>query len=980
MTSADGHYFLTGLAPGRYVLTYRDCGRGGAGAPQPGTPVMISGTGLVRLAPVTLRPATRSVRSVPSPPRRFTAAQVRGRASASRLGGIAGRVTNVAGHPLKNVCVSVNFRTGAVGLVTSKDGTYNTGKGFLPAGRYTVQFTASCYPGDPLSAGNLAPQWYKNKISAANADPVIIRAGKIARGISAVMRPGGTIAGLVRSRSGAKIAHVCVFLLSSDGKKFVSEATTNTAGSYRIPALDRGRYRVLFEPGCRRRSPYLPQWWPGAPSQRTSKLVRVRFATLTSHVDATLVLGGKITGVVRFKNRHGRPLRGICVSAEGRGALASTSFDASTGRNGGYVLEGMPTGSYSLSFGPGCNSNGNLLFQNYGHPVSVRAETTKVINAYLQPGGILAGRVTAAADGKPLGGICVGIGGLGDVTFTGSDGTYRMEQIRPGRYAVGFFGGCGNSGSYAPQYFRGRTRFVNAAGIRITGGKVSAGIDAAMKPGSTISGTVTSASGAKLGGICVGALNPGLARFLGDSFLLGDTISRKGSYNIANLAAGQYEVVFFSCGLSNYVPQWYRSAPNEGAASLLDVPAVTAVTGINAVLKPAGSIAGSVISKRGHPLSVVCITAINQRSGTSVQDVIFDQDQYVLSGLAPGRYKVRFDDCDGSGYASQWYSGKSSQRSANIVTVRARRTTRGIGAALSRGSGSISGRAIAKATGRPLAGICVVASSSATFAFAATDPAGKYTVKGLVSGGYHLFFSGCREGSRYARQERPGVVRVHSPGHVTGINAALVLGGSIAGTVLGGQPAKPQRGVCVDVVTADHGTFVDAAVTRKGGRYVMRDVPPGQYKVFFGDPACPVAPGGLAQQWYNAKHTSAAATVVAVRPGQATNRIDATLQRDGTISGTVTGPPPAANPLAGSCVTAMPLSGARPVIAVSQASGYKLTGLVPGRYLVEFRSGCGTSGYQTQWWKDAGSRTAATIVRVGPGTTRTGIDASLRAS
>src|SRR5262249_35911414 len=157
---------------------------------------------------------------------------------ASRLGGVAGRVTDVAGHPLKNVCVSVNFGTGSVGLATSKDGTYSTGKDFLPAGRYTVQFTASCDPDAPGSAGNWAPQWYKNKLDAAKADPVIIRAGKITRGISAVMRRGGTVAGHVRNRSGAKIANVCVFLLSSDGKEFVGQATTNTAGSYRIPALD----------------------------------------------------------------------------------------------------------------------------------------------------------------------------------------------------------------------------------------------------------------------------------------------------------------------------------------------------------------------------------------------------------------------------------------------------------------------------------------------------------------------------------------------------------------------------------------------------------------------------------------------------------------------------------------------------------------------------------------------------------------------
>jgi hypothetical protein len=158
---------------------------------------------------------------------------------------------------------------------------------------------------------------------------------------------------------------------------------------------------------------------------------------------------------------------------------------------------------------------------------------------------------------------------------------------------------------------------------------------------------------------------------------------------------------------------------------------------------------------------------------------------------------------------------------------------------------------------------------------------------------------------------------------------ALVNGGSIAGTVLGGRSAKPERGVCVDVLTADRGSFVNWAVTRRGGRYVVPNLPAGRYKVFFGDPSCLDPPGGLAPQWYNGQHTKAAATVVVVRPGQATNGIGATLRSDGMISGMVTGPAPADTSLPGICVAARPLSGARPVVAVSQASGYRLTGLVP---------------------------------------------------
>jgi hypothetical protein len=91
----------------------------------------------------------------------------------------------------------------------------------------------------------------------------------------------------------------------------------------------------------------------------------------------------------------------------------------------------------------------------------------------------------------------------------------------------------------------------------------------------------------------------------------------------------------------------------------------------------------------------------------------------------------------------------------------------------------------------------------------------------------------------------------------------------------------------------------------------------------------------------------------------------------------VTGPAHAK--LTGACVAAVPL-GARsvPVIAVTRSGRYSVIDLTPGRYRVEFSSGCGASGYVTQWWKNAGSKSTATIITVPASTVKTGIDAVLR--
>ncbi len=117
--------------------------------------------------------------------------------------------------------------------------------------------------------------------------------------------------------------------------------------------------------------------------------------------------------------------------------------------------------------------------------------------------------------------------------------------------------------------------------------------------------------------------------------------------------------------------------------------------------------------------------------------------------------------------------------------------------------------------------------------------------------------------------------------------------------------------------------------------------------------------------------------------GSDTAGIGATLGGDGTITGVVT--TAAHKPVTGECVTASPvnpvpdpLSGAvpHPVVAISSGS-YVLTGLVPGKYTVEFSTGCGASGFHSQWWHNAGSAGQATVITVPANAIINGISAIL---
>jgi hypothetical protein len=71
----------------------------------------------------------------------------------------------------------------------------------------------------------------------------------------------------------------------------------------------------------------------------------------------------------------------------------------------------------------------------------------------------------------------------------------------------------------------------------------------------------------------------------------------------------------------------------------------------------------------------------------------------------------------------------------------------------------------------------------------------------------------------------------------------------------------------------------------------------------------------------------------------------------------------------------------QPEIATTDADGsYALTAMLPGRYKVEFTTGCGDVGWATQWWNDAGSARTAVVITVPAVTTITGVNAVLQRS
>ena len=337
---------------------------------------------------------------------------------------------------------------------------------------------------------------------------------------------------------------------------------------------------------------------------------------------------------------------------------------------------------------------------------------------------------------------------------------------------------------------------------------------------------------------------------------------------------------------------------------------------------------------------------------------------------------MAFNQCTAAPrYPEQWYRGQTSVASATPVTIKAGATTGGIDATM-RSGGIVTGRVV-NASGMPVNDVCVVAynPNTAQIGFATTGKTGTYTMRGLATGRYTVSFSPCNLGVNLVTAARH--IKVRAPHTTNGVNARLVPGGSASGVITVAGSASPVAYACVEFISANPANAGGFGITGADGSYRATGIAPGKYQVYVNDPLCGLSVAGLAPQWYNDQPTQATANKVTITVGHTTTGIDAALQTDGTITGTVRGPSSAA--LGGVCVTAMPLAaGSVPVVAVSgKSGGFTLTGMLPARYKVEFSSGCGATGYRTQWWQNTGSRQHARPINVAAAQVVTGIDATL---
>lgn len=298
-------------------------------------------------------------------------------------------------------------------------------------------------------------------------------------------------------------------------------------------------------------------------------------------------------------------------------------------------------------------------------------------------------------------------------------------------------------------------------------------------------------------------------------------------------------------------------------------------------------------------------------------------------------------------------------------------------------SGEISGSVVDNHTSAALGGICVDAYDSAgdVEAQTQTDSSGAYTLNGVGAGSAEVGFStGCGAGSyvtQYYNDESSWAsadpVTVTLGATTTGIDAAMVAGGHITGTVRARGTRTVLADMCVDAYDGGGGVAASAQ-TDSSGTYTLSALPTGSYRVGFG---CGGDNPPYRTQYYNNKATLASATPIPVTEDTTTSGINAAMVGQGQITGTVIARTTRA-PLAGICVRAY--NRRRGVLASAQTNAggnYTLSALPARSYRVGFTD-CSHHRYLRQYYKDKPSWASADPVAVTAGTTTSRVNAAMR--
>lgn len=456
-------------------------------------------------------------------------------------------------------------------------------------------------------------------------------------------------------------------------------------------------------------------------------------------------------------------------------------------------------------------------------------------------------------------------------TTLNPDGSYQLSGLPPASYRLKF---TGRSGALE-QWYNNSSSPLTAEDVTVTDGQEATGINATLVKAATISGTLTAPAGVSLTATKIYASGSDGSW----------PVASDGTYKVVGLKAGPHTLWFSGDG--NALAQYYNNATSAETATAVRVAEGQDVTGIDSILEKGASISGTVTAPAGVTLSDtrVEVTVPGERGWAGHTTVAAD-GSYRIAGLPPGEYIVNFSV---SGALGQWYSAATSWRTAKVISVAAGQDVTGIDAALVKAasiSGTVTvppgveaGKVIisAYATGNPSASVAstyLKADSSYSLDYL---PAGSYTVEFATV--HSTEFQDQDSGAQVQRYNNAdsfddaAAIELGTGEDLTGVNATLVKGASISGSVKDPDAIGEYKTTVSLFASGTPGVALESAVINQSDpRYVFKGLRAGSYVVGFSDEK------KLSQsQWWENADTFESASVITVTRGQDVAGVDAIL-------------------------------------------------------------------------------------------------------
>ena len=395
----------------------------------------------------------------------------------------------------------------------------------------------------------------------------------------------------------------------------------------------------------------------------------------------------------------------------------------------------------------------------------------------------------------------------------------------------------------------------------------------------------------------------------------------------------------------------------------------------------AGSISGVVHDEiTGNPVQNLTVNArdwvTDQWHGNGLSQA---DGSYTIVGLDAGTYRLVIHT-NGTEYIQTYYYNNAPDFStATQVSLSTNDDDlAGYDFNLPLG-GRIAGTVGVDPGGAPITGLTVTAClylGGGYCGSAITDANGDYRIGGLAGGNYRVEVSS--GDSNYVGEYYDNVtdwnnaapVSVNSGAETGGIDFALSIEGSIAGTVGVDPGGAPINGLTVTACPYLGGGYCGSAITDTNGDYRIGGLAGGNYRVEVSS-----GDSNYVGEYYDNVTDGNNAAPVSVNSGAETGGIDFALSTGGSIAGTV-GVDPGGAPITGLTVIARTSLYGLFHSAITDANGdYRIDGLAGGNYLVEVFSG--GSNYLGEFYDNVTDSNNATPVSVNLGAETGGIDFAL---